>query len=533
MARQATGTAFEDDGRWYVRLSLGPGPDGKPLRPAFPLPWCSDRAAAEERRDGLAALVRRLRAAGQETVLTKVLPEAARAPVEGWPTFVALVDAIERGQVAPPAAAPQFETFEHVGRRWTSGELARSYPDFVKAKRSVQDDKERLEKLYQVIGGVPVKAFTLRHYTDAMGALPPSARTPATRRQYAQLIHRVLALAVWPLQLTTVHPMPKGAMPKPGGDKAKGYLFPAEEAQLVGCPKVPLERRFLYGFLAREGCRASEAAGLAWRDLDLVTGEVHLDRNKTDDPRAWALDPGVWRALVAWRAVRASEPPEASVFVRAGGLPLSTSRLAEGLRRDLLRAGVDRPQLFERSEQRQQLRAHDLRGTFVTLSLALGRAEVWVTDRTGHGSSEMVAGYTRAARSAKERSLGWLVDLDRALGMQVDQSSVPGGSIVSGEGGGSGKAEQKEPLAEVAEWQTQRIQNLLIALREGPRRGETAAATDAEVRQTTPPDDCLTIEGRAVILAGRVIEALLQGDHATATLLADRLLELLEGLVDE
>ena len=30
-------------------------------------------------------------------------------------------------------------------------------------------------------------------------------------------------------------------------------------------------------------------------------GVVRLDANKTDDPRAWALNPGVRRALTAWQ----------------------------------------------------------------------------------------------------------------------------------------------------------------------------------------------------------------------------------------
>jgi len=30
-------------------------------------------------------------------------------------------------------------------------------------------------------------------------------------------------------------------------------------------------------------------------------GSVTLDKNKTDDPRTWALNPGVVRALKIWR----------------------------------------------------------------------------------------------------------------------------------------------------------------------------------------------------------------------------------------
>jgi hypothetical protein len=58
---------------------------------------------------------------------------------------------------------------------------------------------------------------------------------------------------------------------------------------------------------------------------------------------------------------------------------------------------------------------HDLRGTFVTLSLAAGRSETWVADRTGHTSSQMINRYRRAARSAGELSLGQLAPLDQVI----------------------------------------------------------------------------------------------------------------------
>jgi integrase len=52
---------------------------------------------------------------------------------------------------------------------------------------------------------------------------------------------------------------------------------------------VTLERRMLYGVLAREGLRLGEALRLEWSDLDLEHGTLSLDENKTDDPRTWAL----------------------------------------------------------------------------------------------------------------------------------------------------------------------------------------------------------------------------------------------------
>jgi integrase len=47
--------------------------------------------------------------------------------------------------------------------------------------------------------------------------------------------------------------------------------------------------------------RKEEALALTWSDVDLERGAVRLDENKTDDPRAWALDPSVTKALAWWR----------------------------------------------------------------------------------------------------------------------------------------------------------------------------------------------------------------------------------------
>ena len=70
-----------------------------------------------------------------------------------------------------------------------------------------------------------------------------------------------------------------------------------EEARRLGSPAVPLHWRVFYGFLTREGPRSVEADASQWADVDLERGAITLDPSKTDDLRAWVLDPGVVRAL--------------------------------------------------------------------------------------------------------------------------------------------------------------------------------------------------------------------------------------------
>lgn len=296
-------------------------------------------------------------------------------------------------------------TFAELGEQWTDGKIADAHPDHVKRKATASKDAERLAVLNKSIGKVPVRDFTLADAELAMRALP-KALASATRRQYAQIIARLMALAVYPLKLRASSPLPRGFLPKVTRNKATAWLYPADDAQLLACERVPLARRVLYGFLAREGCRCDEALSLAWTDLDLVRGVVRLDENKTNDPRAWALSPGVTAALERWRKRSTTD----LVFAVD-----NEARLAEVFRADLATAEVNRPELFERTKARQPIRAHDLRATFVTLALAAGRSETWVMDRTGHRSSVMVNTYRRAARTAAELGLGELAALDAAV----------------------------------------------------------------------------------------------------------------------
>jgi integrase len=221
---------------------------------------------------------------------------------------------------------------------------------------------------------------------------------------------RLFNLAVYPCQLIAASPIPKGFLPRVH-TRPTAYLYPSEDRTLLACKKVPIVNRILYGFLAREGMRREEALLLAWSDLDLTHGSVRLDTNKTDDPRAWALDPGVVKALLWLKKQQKDPPPTAKVFRDV----VNPQKLASALQADLELAGIDRAELFEHNEKRRRVNIHALRATFVTLSLANGKSEAWVQDRTGHRSSLMVNRYRRVARTAAELRLGMLKPLHEAL----------------------------------------------------------------------------------------------------------------------
>jgi integrase len=295
-----------------------------------------------------------------------------------------------------------------------SGELHTSYPDDIRKKASSETDGLRLAKLYEKIGSVSLHRFTLQDAQRAMRALPSELEVN-TRRQYAQLIHRVLAMAVYPACIIPTSPLPRGFVPKPGKEKAKALPWPEEDARGLACETWPLADRMLFGFLPREGMRTSEAAALTWGDLTLEVGAIRLDENKTDEPRAWALDPAVATALALWKKMRKDTKKRDLVFRQSDGQPYNRDRLAARYREYLDKACKARPEILESGTNRMRVRAHDMRGMFVTFSLANGRTESWVQDRTGHTTSIMVNRYRRSARTVTELGLGALAPMVMAI----------------------------------------------------------------------------------------------------------------------
>ena len=256
-----------------------------------------------------------------------------------------------------------------------------------------------------------------------------SARTLSgkTIRECVSLLRCALADAVED-ELVRSNAAAEMRLPRKGAQKALSFLYPDEDARLLRCPAVPLTSRIAYGFLAREGMRKSEALGLTWGDVDLERGIVRLDENKTNDPRAWALDASVAEVLAWWKAERTDIAAADRVFVGHFGEPLNTLR-CKRFREQLVRAGVVRPELHEASAVRIPIRVHDLRATFVTLELAAGRNERWVQDRTGHTTNAMLQRYRRAARTVAEIGLGRLGPLASLLPELADPLGDPRGVI--------------------------------------------------------------------------------------------------------
>lgn len=371
-----------------------------------------DPAVLAERRDLMVVQARRLVEAGRRDQVIKLCTMLAEATTaKALRVAMLAVDTIceEARELRSEASV------KDIGDRWVSGELARRYPDHIKVKKSAKRDKELLTiYVYPVIGDMPIQLVQLADGERVMRRIPalnprrtktPKALSVATRRHVAQAMHRLLEMACYPMRLIASNPLPHGFLPKLGPGKAKQYLYPDEDAKLLACESVPIAFRLLYGVIAREGLRFGEALALTWADLDLERGAVRLDENKTDEPRAWALDPAVAATLRRWKKLHTGKDDKITTAGPFVGMP-DDEQQASRFRSHLKIAAVDRAELHKESENRGRIRVHDLRATFVTVSLANGKTESWVADRTGHKSSTMIARYQRAARTLAELGMG-------------------------------------------------------------------------------------------------------------------------------
>jgi len=413
MPRKAKGTTFVSDGSIYASVAIAPK---KRLARALPFLPVADEEAAREWARVLQELVDELRAAGRDGEIASKVDVAVQVGADDPQGALARVRkgiAKLRAENVPAtltAKPTKRITVKAFGEKWTNGELHEDYPDHVPKKKTSFKDAQILERwVYDPVGHIALGAFRLTDAQEVLRRVPRSLSS-STRRHVAQAMVRLFNLAVYPCQLIASSPIPKGFLPRIH-TRPTAYLYPSEDRVLLACKRVPIVNRLLYGFLAREGMRREEALLLTWSDLDLEHGSVRLDTNKTNDPRAWALDPGVVKALTWWKKHQKNPPVTAKVF----GEVVNPQKLASHLQAHLEVAGIDRPELFEHNEKRRRVNIHALRATFVTLALADGRSEAWVQDRTGHRSSVMVNRYRRVARTAAELRLGGLTALHDAV----------------------------------------------------------------------------------------------------------------------
>ncbi len=392
---------------YRTRIRFGEG-----QRERFLIKLLDVNAAAKRDRE-LRELARLLTKNGHAEQVPLILGKAAEADDAKLKDIKRWTDRFCRGE-AEVNRAPSNTTFKKMADRWTTGNLHKQWPDHIRdidhATNTVLLDKYVLP----LLGDRELGSISREHCDEVMRRLPDHL-AKNSRRHVAKVVSRVLNLAEFAGEIDR-NPLPRNWIPSPGGKKDTPVLYPSEDAKLMASPedKVPLAYRLFYGFLHREGGRRSETARLQWREVDLENGVLQMDINKTDHARWWRLSEGVTEALKAWCELRKKPEPEELVFTDAKGLPLNLDHMADRIRDDLKAAGIARARLFDRGENTLAFGTHGFRHSFTTRSLANGKSDDWVRQRTGHTTDQLLT-YREAAKALEELDMGDLLPLVEAI----------------------------------------------------------------------------------------------------------------------
>jgi integrase len=380
----------------WVRISL---PDGtRPRRRLCPEtcrgPECQCRAMSEAKRQELGA-------AASEREIARVRREmaaAAKADAEGRLTV------------------------QSFGERWTSGKLFETHGDVnkLKIKSTARDDRYRLAKyVYPVIGSIPVASVTEQDIERVLAAAGRKGKGKTGgpwrgKLHLYQVLRRMFALAIRPGRLRETNPVQDWMRPSTGAPKLFGFLYPSECLALLRCPAIPVARRVLYALAVYTGLRKGSLYALKWSGIDFANGTITSLRSKTGLPQMFEADPSLVKLLALWHEHR-GQPKGESAVVPEALVDVVEEREAETLRADLEAAGVTRSVLFGGDPAIQALRFHDLRATFVTWALRAGKGDGWISDRTGHLTTEMIRRYSRAARALEDLHFDPFPDVSRAV----------------------------------------------------------------------------------------------------------------------
>lgn len=404
---------------WTVRLRYGEGQDS----------WfdlnidASAPDVAEDRRKRLQVMANRLKAAGRAALSRDILTDAAAVRSEREFRLIEVeIEGFTPGQEVGP------QTFRQVAEYFSKGHFQDEHPDAVRKRKSPKSlalSATRLEAFYPELGPLLFSQIDKTAVERAKKRIPKVDHN--TRRAYLLELRRVLTIAAEPLGLVP-HALAITVPPK-APRKQFVFLYPENDYQLISSGRPPFARRFLYAYLARTGRRIAEVLLGTWGHVDLKAGTVRVEATwtKTGVAQFYDLDHDVAEALRLRHAALQPKPTD-RVFVSASGRVMNRRSVLRWMVKDLKAVELDqaRPELLEAGEGEQSLRVHDLgRGTFVTLARAMGRADRWIMDRTGHDSVSSLELYDRVTRSARERNLGWLAPMGVALGMRGAVSIGP------------------------------------------------------------------------------------------------------------
>ncbi len=287
MARRVTGSLYQSRGVWFLSVTLD-------KRVHVRLGTCATEVQAELRRQIIVDIAERLRAAGKVDIAIAACRQAGEATDDLLPGILRLVDGLIAGtersrqrssrcpQKRCPWRHPNVMTFREFGNLWTSNELNRRFRGHVKNIDQDENIRRLKTHVYPII--FRTRRPNRRHATQRVRSRPrrPRARSAHVARwipsSRCPCMHRIMKLAVYPARLLDRSPFPPGWLPAANEQKERGYLYPLEDADLMGYGPLALVWRLFFGFSNREGIRQENAATIEWANLshDLQGGGGHI-----------------------------------------------------------------------------------------------------------------------------------------------------------------------------------------------------------------------------------------------------------------
>lgn len=224
--------------------------------------------------------------------------------------------------------------------------------------------------------------------------------------------------------------------PETGSTKAKQFLYPSEFLKFVQCKDVPLRMRRAVAIAVYTFARDGELRALRWGagDVDLEHGVLAITRalnrdtgkiesTKSGEGRRFAIETELLPLLHVMNDEAKGDGPVAS-------LPPIT-HVSGYLRRFLLKASVDRPELHKGSPTRKPLTWHDLRATGLTWLAVRGDDPLKIKQRAGHATFKTTEIYIRSAEAIRQGFGEPFPPLPACLlGSRADRGAPPSGNIV-------------------------------------------------------------------------------------------------------
>jgi integrase len=194
--------------------------------------------------------------------------------------------------------------------------------------------------------------------------------------------------------------------PDEGAQTQKQFLYPSEFMRFALASttshtwrQVSVVSTYLY-------LRHQELKALRCEDIDLDHRIVHVHRAFERRSRTIKTTKGAHNRRVP---IEAALMPVLELIIRERGgsgllIPTMPSDrdMSRGLRRWLMRAGVDRADLHERSLTHKAMTFHDLRSTGITWMAVRGDEPLKIQQRAGHKHFDTTQRYIREADSIRE-----------------------------------------------------------------------------------------------------------------------------------